>query len=193
MKRTRTRWPGVYRQGDRFVAVAWIGGRQRWRTFDTAKEARDWKSDTAKEARGRKSEQHDGPDTDALPGPDPTVDEVLDRWLATRASDWRPNTLKARRSLRRLYLSELGELRVSEIDRARLRGLYASASPGQARGLHELLRAAFRWARAEELVVHDPSEGVRGPAYVRPRRATSTSATSGSCARPWPASASRAP
>jgi integrase len=39
--------------------------------------------------------------------------------------------------------------------------------PSQARGVHELLRAAFRWAVTEELVVHDPTEGLRA---IRPAR-----------------------
>jgi integrase len=160
VKTERTRWAGIYRRGERFAAVASVRGRKTWKTFDTAKEARQWKA-----------ERESRPPTSGGSGPDPTTSEVLDDHALAHDRDWRPLTKVQRSSLRRIHVDEaIGERRVSELvaDRAYLRHLYASVSPSQARNIHGMLRAAFRWAVAEELVERDPTDLVKPPPYRKP-------------------------
>lgn len=157
MKLKRTRWPAVYESpGGRYKAVASVGGKKTWRTFDTATEARRWKARYEDDEDKR--------------GSDPTTADVLGRWMAAHERDWRPNTKAARSSVFRIHIEQtIGERRVSELlaDREHIRSLYRSVSPAVARNIHEALRGAFRWARLEGIVDTDPIELVRPPRYQR--------------------------
>jgi integrase len=64
----------------------------------------------------------------------------------------------------------IGERHISELlaDRSHLRRLHASVSPAQARNMAGMLRAAFRWALAEEMIERDPTDLVKPPPYRRP-------------------------
>lgn len=158
----RTRFPGIYRRGDRYTAVASVHGRKTWRTFDTAKEARTWKANYETAA------------APALAGSDKssvTVVEILEGWTVARGHDWKPLTATARESLRRIHIdAAIGDLSVSELvaDRERLRALYWSTSRSQARNIHSMLRSAFRWAIGEEIIDRDPTDLVKPPAYRKP-------------------------
>jgi integrase len=157
----RTRWPGTYKRGKRFAAVASVRGRKTWKTFDTAAEARSWKA-TYEAKRPSSTER---------PGSDPTVGEVVAAWTVAHERDWKPLTKVGRESLYRVHVGPaIGDRRVSELvaDREHLRSLYRGVSPAQARNIHGALRGAFRWAVAEELIERDPTDAVKPPAYRRP-------------------------
>jgi integrase len=160
VKPERTRWPGIYRRGERFAAVASLGGRKTWKTFDTAAEARQWKRE--QDSRRRTPERA---------GVDATVAEILDAHALAHDRDWKPLTKVQRESLRRIHVdAAIGALLVSELvsDRSHLRRLYASVSPAQARNIVGMLRSAFRWAVAEEMIERDPTDLVKPPAYRKP-------------------------
>jgi integrase len=160
----RTRYPGVYRNGKRYVAVAsFRGDKSLKRGFETASAAKRWKARREQELRELRQA--------GTLGEDPTVSEVLDAHARVHDPDWRPNTKTRRSSLRRIHVDDaVGSRRVSELvsDRSHLRRLYASVSPSQARNIAGMLRAAFRWAVREELIGRDPTDLVKPPAYRRP-------------------------
>jgi integrase len=160
----RTRWPGVYKRGKRYAAVAALpGGRQRWVSAATATEARALKAATEAEAEAKARP--------ARRGEEQLVAEIVNRWMAAHERDWKPNTKAARESVFRIHVEPaIGECTVGELleDREHLRALYRGVSPAVARNVREALRGAFRWARLEGLIDADPTDLVKPPRYSKP-------------------------
>ena len=59
-------------------------------------------------------------------GEDPTLDELLERWMAARSPEWSPKTvMENRRNLRLKISPRLGRMKVSKIRAMHLDGFYA--------------------------------------------------------------------
>jgi len=103
-----------------------------------------------------------------------TVLAVVERHLDARRAMLRPSTLAqyefTMKTLRQSPLAsrQLGDLRRGEVREA-LREIRRGRGPGSARKVKTLVRAAARWAAAEDLVPHDVLAGLSMP-EVEPQR-----------------------
>jgi hypothetical protein len=110
----RTRYPGVYRRGNRFVVVYRSGGRQRKQAVATLAEARALK--LARDAEER--DERRGPTLDAY------ALAWLERYSGSGHDALRENTCREyRRLLETFALSYFDrQVRVRELDRAAVQG-----------------------------------------------------------------------
>jgi integrase len=158
----RTRYPGVYRRGGRFVAIVSYseGGkrRQKWVSAQTATAARDARNQLAGQIR-KGLRPHRGKQD---------VSTFLTEWLEEVRSTRRLLTHKNYSSLVGVHvLPHLEGVRLADVDRDVLRGLYRSLPPSTARNVHHLLSSAFTYAVEEGLLAFNPCATVKAPAYKR--------------------------
>ncbi len=131
---------------------------------------------TPAEARERADDWlHQAVPADPDEEPDPTVGEMLDRWLederrAVKPGTWDRYEVTVRRYLKR----DLGELPLRDLKAARIRAAIPlwGAAHNQWYAFHRL-RAALAWALRQddlaELLPRNPSDGVRAPAKPKGR------------------------
>jgi integrase len=156
----RTRFPGVYKRGGRYVAVASFteGGkrRQKWVSAPTATAARDARSELAGQIRKGLRPHRAKQD----------VGSFLGEWLGEVRVTRRPLTHKNYESLVRCHIvPQIGDRRLADVDRDVLRGLYRSLSPGTAKNVHTILSSAFSYAVEEGLLAFNPCATVKRPVY----------------------------
>jgi hypothetical protein len=116
----RTRVPGVFARGSRYVAVYLDPDRvQRKKSFRTQKEAESFKK--AQEVAVEQGTYQ--PDTKT------TVAEFADRWLAQarglNGERWRANTKTSHEQHSRLYIKKrLGNLKLTALNRSTIKAFY---------------------------------------------------------------------
>ena len=108
-------------------------------------------------------------------GDDPTVAELLERWVHARETDWSPKTtLENRRQIRLKIVPNLGKRRVSKLRAADLDALYAqlrraggesgqALEPASVRRIHIIMHAALGQAVKWGLIVSNPADGATPP------------------------------
>lgn len=158
----RTRFPGVYKRGGRFVGVVSYteGGkrRQKWVSAPTATAARDARSELAGQVRKGLRPHRAKQD----------VGSFLGEWLEEVRTTRRPLTHKNYESLVRCHvLPAIGDRRLADVDREVLRDLYRSLQPGTAKNVHTVLSSAFSYAVEEGLLAFNPCRTVKTPVYKR--------------------------
>jgi integrase len=156
----RTRFPGVYKRGGRFVGVVSYteGGkrRQKWVSAPTATAARDARSELAGQVRKGLRPHRAKQD----------VGSFLGEWLEEVRATRRPLTFKNYSSLVRVHvLPHLDGIRLADVDRDTLRDLYRSLPPSTARNVHTILSSAFTFAVEEGLLAFNPCATVKRPVY----------------------------
>jgi integrase len=166
MSLTRTKHPGVYRRGAKYVAVVTyreVSGRarQKWLTARTIRRALD--------ARRRFLNDLDRgvrPDGGKM-----TVGEYLsDLWLPEIAATRRPLTVEKYRSvIARHILPSIGGVRLRDLGRDQLRDLYRSLpSVALARFVHSVLSSALSYAVKDlGLLAANPCATIRPPREQR--------------------------
>lgn len=113
---------------------------------------------------------------------DPTVDDVVERWITHRAPDWSPKTLRDKRGLVARYVTpELGSRHLSRLRGHDLADLYARLRRDGGHGrplaastvaqVHKTLHAAFAEAVRWGLIAVNPADQVRAPTVPPPRPA----------------------
>lgn len=173
----RTRTPGIYKRGSRYVFSYRVDGRQRWescRTLDEARRLRDARRTDV--ARGEFEERsrltlHEY----VLGDPDRGVAGWIDRYQGTGRRGYRPETRDGdRRLLERFALTYFpGTLRLTEVTPSAIAGFVAWLCEPERQG-RELadktvrnalapLRSALASARREGLIRHNPATGVALP------------------------------
>jgi integrase len=164
----RTKQPGIFRRGKSYVGiVTYRDGfgrkRQKWlppeATLAQAKSARRMMlNDLDKGLR---------PDGSRM-----TVEDfALKRFLPDAETRLRPISIRNYRSLTVHVLPALGQLKVREVDRQHLRGLYGTLTPATAARVHSVLSAMFNFGvRDEAVLAVNPCATVRRPRY-RPAEA----------------------
>ena len=156
----RTRWPGIFKRGSRYVAVVSYteGGkrRQKWVSAPTAKAARDARDELAGQIRKGLRPHRAKQD----------VSTFLAEWLEEVRATRRPLTYKNYASLVRVHvLPHLEGVRLAEVDRDVLRDLYRQLPPSTGRNVHAVLSSAFTYAVEEGLLAFNPCATVKRPAY----------------------------
>lgn len=156
----RTRFPGVYKRGSRYVGIVSYteGGkrRQKWVSAPTATAARDARNELAGQVRKGLRPHRAKQDVSAF----------LADWLEEVRATRRPLTFKNYASLVRCHvLPGIGQRRLADIDRDVLRDLYRSLPPSTARNVHTILSSAFTYAVEEGLLAFNPCATVKRPAY----------------------------
>lgn len=163
MKTERTRYPGLYRRGDKWVAVvgykdpATGEAKQKWLTADTKAGVEAAREDFRKQI-GR--------------GVSPAAGRVLLRdywrdWLAEfttpQGHEPRPLTKKRYESVGRLYiLPALGDVPLRELTSEQVRGFYRTVPPERTEMVHAALSSAMSWAASERgLIPANPCSAVR--------------------------------
>jgi integrase len=162
----KTRYPGIYRRGDKYVAVvSYRDGfgrkRQKWITASTPIGARD-----ARRMLLNELERGLRPDGSRM-----TMTEFgLDMFLPDVASRCRPITVRNYRSLLTNHvLPVLGELKLKDVTRRHLKDLYAALRPATATRVHSVLSAMFTYAVKDEAVLSvNPCATIRRPSYQAP-------------------------
>jgi integrase len=108
-------------------------------------------------------------------GEDPTLDELLERWMAARSPEWSPKTVMENRRNMRLKISpRLGRMKVSKIRAMHLDGFYAELrqrgginggplAPASVRKVHVILHAAFAQAIKWGLLASNPADAATAP------------------------------
>jgi integrase len=158
----RTRFPGVYKRGSRYVGVVSYteGGkrRQKWVSAPTATAARDARSELAGQIRKGLRPHRAKQDVAAF----------LAAWLEEVRATRRSLTHKNYSSLVRCHvLPHLEGVRLADVDRDVLRSLYYSLPPSTARNVHNILSSAFSYAVEEGLLAFNPCATVKPPTYKR--------------------------
>ena len=160
----KTRTPGVYRRGSRYVIrYRDESGRQRQRSARTMAQARQIKSELAADiARGEHREQSRE-----------TLAEYAASWVETfqgrTGSGIRPNTLiDYARDLEMHVLPVLGRRRLASIEPREIRGLAKSLgdsglAPSTVRNIVAPLRALLATAVEDGVIRHNPASGLRLP------------------------------
>jgi integrase len=103
-----------------------------------------------------------------------TVDEVLDRWLASD-HDWRPSTWSSYRSnARALRCDPIAAVRVVRLDPLTVRATIGrwrrdGVTEAVLSGRFRTLAAALGWAYEQQLIDRNPLDGMRGPPQPAPR------------------------
>lgn len=161
----RTRWPGIYRRGSKWVAVvSYTTGagdrKQKWVSAATLTAVRAKRDEVADQIR-RGLRPH---------GAKQSLGSFLaDVWLPEVEATRRPLTYKNYSSLvRRHVLPAIGGGRLADIDRDRLRAFYRSLpSASTARNCHAVLSSAFAFAVEDGLLAFNPTTTVKPPKYDR--------------------------
>ena len=108
-------------------------------------------------------------------GEDPTLSQLLDRWVTARWPEWSPKTTaENRRQIRLKILPRMGKRRVSKIRASDLDALYAELrtrgsevggplEPASVRRIHIILHAAFAQAIKWGLIVVNPADAATPP------------------------------
>jgi integrase len=116
-------------------------------------------------------------------GDDPTVTELLERWVRAREPEWSPKTtLENRRQIRLKIVPNLGSRRVSKVRAADLDALYAQLrkkggesggplSPASVRRIHVIMHAALGQAVKWGLIAVNPADAATAPS-LPPSRIT---------------------
>ncbi|MCU0311685.1 MAG: site-specific integrase [Acidimicrobiales bacterium] len=116
-------------------------------------------------------------------GDDPTVTELLDRWVRAREPEWSPKTtLENRRQIRLKIVPNIGNRRVSKVRAADLDLLYAQLrngggetggplSPASVRRIHVIMHAALGQAVKWGLIANNPADAATAPS-LPPSRIT---------------------
>jgi integrase len=108
-------------------------------------------------------------------GEDPTLAELLDRWMAARSPAWSPKTvMENRRNIELKIRPKLGKMRVSKVRAMHLDAFYAELrkcggakdqplAPASVRKVHVILHAAFAQAMKWGLVASNPADAATAP------------------------------
>jgi integrase len=108
-------------------------------------------------------------------GEDPTLEQLLDRWVEARSPEWSPKTtLENRRQIRLKILPRLGRRRLSKVRAADIDALYAELrssggekgqplEPASVRRIHIILHAAFQQAVKWGLIATNPADAATPP------------------------------
>jgi integrase len=108
-------------------------------------------------------------------GEDPTLPQLLERWVTARSPEWSPKTtVENQRQIRLTILPRMGKRRVSKIRASDLDALYAELrtggsesggplEPGSVRRIHIILHAAFAQAIKWGLIVVNPADAATPP------------------------------
>jgi len=108
-------------------------------------------------------------------GEDPTLDELLSRWMAARSPEWSPKTtMENARGIRLKISPRLGRMRISKIRAMHLDAFYAELrqrgssnggplAPASVRKVHVILHAAFAQAIKWELLASNPASAATAP------------------------------
>jgi len=161
----RTRYPGIYTRGDKYVAVVGYssGGRskQKWFTRTTLKAAQDARRTFLNGLdRGVKPE-----------GAKVTLRDYLEKkWFPEIVATRRPATAdRYRKFLKNHILPALGDVRLKDLDRETLGEFYRSCpTPATATYCHAILSSALSYAvRDLGLLESNPCRSVRPPKSER--------------------------
>ena len=116
-------------------------------------------------------------------GDDPTVAELLERWVRAREPEWSPKTtLENRRQIRLKIVPNIGSRRISKLRAADLDALYAQLhkkggedggplSPASVRRIHVIMHAALGQAVKWGLIAVNPADAAAAPS-LPPSRIT---------------------
>jgi integrase len=116
-------------------------------------------------------------------GEDPTLTELLDRWMAARSPEWSPKTtMENDRNIRLKIVPKLGKMRVSKIRSMHLDSFYAELrrrggaeggplAPASVRKVHVILHAAFAQGLKWGLLASNPADAATAPS-IPPSRIT---------------------
>ncbi len=129
-------------------------------------------------------------------GEDPTLTELLARWMAARSPEWSPKTtMENDRNIRLKIVPKLGKMRVSKIRPMHLDSFYAELrrsgaadggplAPASVRKVHVILHAAFAQGLKWGLLASNPADAATAPS-TPPSRITppSPDALAGALAR----------
>jgi integrase len=108
-------------------------------------------------------------------GEDPTLPQLLERWVTARSPEWSPKTtVENQRQIRLTILPRMGKRRVSKIRASDLDALYAELrtsgsesggplEPASVRRIHIILHAAFAQAIKWRLIVANPADAATPP------------------------------
>jgi integrase len=108
-------------------------------------------------------------------GEDPTLAQLLDRWMVTRSPGWSPKTVMENgRNIRLKINPKLGKMRVSKVRPAHLDAFYAELrrgggvdgkplAPASVRKVHVILHAAFAQAIKWGLIASNPASAATAP------------------------------
>jgi integrase len=108
-------------------------------------------------------------------GDDPTLTELLDRWMAARSPEWSPKTtIENARNIRLKIVPRLGKMRVLKIRPMHLDSFYAELrrgggvdggplAPASVRKVHVILHAAFAQGLKWGLVASNPADAATAP------------------------------
>ena len=108
-------------------------------------------------------------------GEDPTLTQLLDRWVTARAPEWSPKTtVENQRQIRLKIEPRLGQRRLSKIRAADLDAVYAELrqrggekgqplEPASVRRVHIILHAAFEQAVKWGLIAINPADAATPP------------------------------
>jgi integrase len=114
-------------------------------------------------------------------GEDPTLAELLERWMAARIPEWSPKTVvENRRNIDLKILPALGKLRVSKVRPMHLDAFYAQLrrsggakgqplAPASVRKVHVVLHAAFAQAIKWGLIAVNPADAATAPSTPQSR------------------------
>jgi integrase len=156
----RTRYPGIYRRGRRYVVVvSYTDGagrrRQQWLSAATVAEAKD-----------RRQDFLSGLGRGIVPQGAMPVRELLeDHWLPEMKTTRSPNTVASYEGIVRQYLVPgIGGVRLRDLGREHLRRLYRPLPPLTAYRAHRTLSAALGWAVRElGVLAANPCATMRPP------------------------------
>jgi integrase len=108
-------------------------------------------------------------------GEDPTLAELLDRWMAACSPEWSPKTtMENARNIRLKIVPRLGKMRVSKIRPMHLDAFYVELrqrggaegqplAPASVRKVHVILHAAFARGLKWGLVASNPADAATAP------------------------------
>jgi integrase len=161
MKTERTKYPGILRRGDRWIATIpyrdELGRRRvRWITCRTLNAARTARTDALKNL-----DEGVRPSDARM-----TLNDYLNDWLAHTERTCRPNTVRAYRGVVRRYIEPaLGRVRLRDLDRRTLARFYdGQPTNGIAAACHRTLSAALGYATKElGLIAVNPCRSVSPP------------------------------
>jgi integrase len=166
----RTKHPGLYRRGDKHVAV--VSYRDR-----AGKRRQKWiTARTQGQALTARREFLNGLDKGIRPeaGKAMLASFLADEWLPdyesrVEAGERSRLTLGGyQRAVRKHIVPAIGHLKLGEVNRDHLKHLYRSLSPSVARACHTALSAAFSYALEEGTLGVNPCRMLRTPHYRAP-------------------------
>ena len=108
-------------------------------------------------------------------GDDPTLAELLDRWMAARSPEWSPKTtMENARNIRLKIKPKLGRMKVSRIRAMHLDAFYAELrrsggvdggplAPASVRKVHVILHASLAQAIKWGLIASNPADAATAP------------------------------